>query len=283
MEKAKGYKMSRAVGSVVKHAVLIAGGLIMLLPFVWMVLTSFKTFNEVLKVPIQWLPEQLQWENYVQVLDTLEFGRYYINTAIVAVGLVTSQMVLCAMSAYAFARLRFPGRKVIFAIILSVMMIPTQMTLIPNYTTLVALGWNNTFQGIIIPLVPTAYGIFFLNQVFKGIPAEIEQAAQIDGCSPFGTFIRVGLPLSTNGLISYGILVTLFAWNEFMWPLIVIGSDKMRTLSLAVASLKSYRSIGTQYHILMAASVMTILPVLVVFLIGQKQFISGIVSGSVKG
>ncbi|MCL2163337.1 MAG: carbohydrate ABC transporter permease [Oscillospiraceae bacterium] len=279
----KSHKTYRIAGLVMKHTGLIAGGLIMMLPFVWMALTSFKNSKEVLKVPIQWFPEHMQWDNYAQVLNTLEFGRYYMNTAIVTTGLVVGQLALCSMAAYAFSRLRFPCRRIIFGIILSVMMIPSQMTLIPNYTTLVALGWNNTFQGIILPLVPTAYGVFFLSQVFKGIPSEIEQAAKIDGCSPFGTYIRVGLPLAVNGLVSFGILVMLYAWNEFMWPLIVVGNDKMRTLSLAVAALKSYRDIQTKYHILMAASVMTIIPVLLVFLIGQRRFIAGIMSGSVKG
>ena len=265
------------------HAVLIAGALLMLLPFVWMILTSFKTFKESIMLPVTWLPEQWSFNNYAEVLDRLEFGRYYANTIIVTVSVVAGQLVFCQMAAYALSRLEFPGRKLIFAVILTVMMVPTQMTVIPNYFTTVSFGIANTFAGIILPLLPTAYGIFFFTQVFKSVPLEIEQSAYIDGCSPFRTFVSIAVPISKNGIISYGILVTLFAWNELFWPLIVISSDQMRTLSVAIASLKSYRSVSTQYQILMAASVMTIVPVLAVFIIGQKQFISGIASGAVKG
>lgn len=279
----KSSKPLRILGVIAKHVTLAFGAVLMLLPFAWMILTSFKTFKETIAIPIQWLPSAIRLDNYAYVLDKLEFGRYYINTGIVTVLLVLGQLVLCSMAAYAFARLKFPFKKVIFGVILSVMMIPSQMSLVPNYLTLVALGWGNSFIGIVVPLIPTAYGVFFLSQVFKGIPLEIEQSAHIDGCSPFMTFVRIGLPLAKNGLISYGILVTLFAWNELMWPLIVISSDKMRTLSLAVAALRSMRAVSTQYQVLMAGSVMTIIPVLLVFILGQKQFISGIVSGSVKG
>ncbi len=277
---AKGKLWARAA-TALKVLILSVGAVIMVIPFVWMVLTSFKTLAEVNHIPMIWWPSSFALTNYQEVLGRLNFILYFKNTLINTVLITGGQVVLCALAAYAFARLRFPGRDKIFFVILAVMMVPSQMTIIPQYLIVGKLGWLNTYAALIIPQLFSAYGTFFLRQFFLTLPRELEDSAKIDGCSYFRTFWKIMLPLCSNGLIAFGIFTVLWAWNDLLWPLLVTTNDNMRVLSVAIATLNGYYV--TDYNLLMAASVLAILPMVVMYIIGQKHFIEGIAVSGIKG
>lgn len=277
----KNKKITSLVWSIPKQIILILCAIVMVTPFIWMILTSFKTLAEASHVPIIWWPSEFRWDNYIEVLDKLEFGRYFTNSVINTVVLTVGQAAICAIAAYAFARLRFPGRNIIFFVILSIMMIPTQMTILPLYLMVSKLGWLNTYAGLVVPNLFSAYGTFFMRQFFMTLPRELEDAAKIDGCSYFKTFYRIMLPLCTNGLIAFGVFTVLWAWNDLLWPLLVLSKDSMRVLPVAIATLSG--QYFTHYNLLMAASVLAIIPMVLMYVVGQKYFISGIASSGIKG
>lgn len=265
------------------HTLLIIGAVIMAFPFFWMVLTSLKTFAETLKIPIVWWPAALQWKNYADVIQRFNFSQYYFNTIMTTACLVTGQLFLCSFAAYAFTRLTFPGRRIMFFLVLSIMMVPAQMMLIPRFLIANHFGWVNSFLGLIIPQLPSAYGVFFLGQFMKTLPTEMEDAGRIDGCSILRLFWNIAMPMCTNGLIAFGIIVTLWSWNEMLWPLTVTSSESMRLLSIGLATLNAMPGYASKYNLLLAASVLITMPMLVMFVIGQKKFVSGIVIGGIKG
>lgn len=262
------------------YIILVFWAVFMIMPFAWMLLTSVKTQPEAMKVPIVWLPKNPQWKNYVDVLQKYRFASYYKNTAFVTVTTVVFQLITCSMGAYAFARLDFPGKNAIFLVCMTVLMVPTQMIIIPRFIMTMRLGWLNSFAGIIIPNLPSIYGVFFLRQNFMTLPRELDEAAMIDGCSFFGIYWRILLPLLKNGLIAFGVRTTLWSWNEILWPLIVTSKQSLYVLSIALANMQGQyaQKIPTQ----MAAGVLAMAPMLLVFLIGQKQMLEGIALSSIK-
>ena len=269
------------VSAALKLLLLSIGAVCMIIPFVWMVLTSFKTLAEVNHIPMIWLPSHFDFTNYQEVLDRLNFVLYFKNTLINTIVITGGQVIICSLAAYAFARLHFPGRDKIFFVMLAVMMVPSQMTIIPQYLIVAKLGWLNTYAALIIPQLFSAYGTFFLRQFFLTLPKELEDSAKIDGCSYFRIFWRIMLPLCSNGLIAFGIFTVLWAWNDLLWPLLVTTKDNMRGLSVAIATLNGYYV--TDYNLLMAASVLAILPMIVMYVFGQKHFIEGIAVTGIKG
>lgn len=267
-------------GRALLYIILVFWAVFMITPFAWMLLTSVKTQPEAMKVPIVWLPKNPQWKNYVDVLQKYRFASYYKNTAFVTVTTVVFQLMTCSMGAYAFARLDFPGKNAIFLVCMTVLMVPTQMIIIPRFIMTMRLGWLNSFAGIIIPNLPSIYGVFFLRQNFMTLPRELDEAAMIDGCSFFGIYWRILLPLLKNGLIAFGVRTTLWSWNEMLWPLIVTSKQSLYVLSIALANMQGQyaQKIPTQ----MAAGVLAMAPMLLVFLIGQKQMLEGIALSSIK-
>ena len=267
-------------GRALLYIILVFWAVFMIIPFAWMLLTSVKTQPEAMKVPIVWLPKNPQWKNYVDVLQKYRFASYYKNTAFVTVTTVVFQLMTCSMGAYAFARLDFPGKNAIFLVCMTVLMVPTQMIIIPRFIMTMRLGWLNSFAGIIIPNLPSIYGVFFLRQNFMTLPRELDEAAMIDGCSFFGIYWRILLPLLKNGLIAFGVRTTLWSWNEMLWPLIVTSKQSLYVLSIALANMQGQyaQKIPTQ----MAAGVLAMAPMLLVFLIGQKQMLEGIALSSIK-
>lgn len=267
-------------GRALLYIILVFWAVFMIMPFAWMLLTSVKTQPEAMKVPIVWLPKNPQWKNYVDVLQKYRFASYYKNTAFVTVTTVIFQLITCSMGAYAFARLDFPGKNAIFLVCMTVLMVPTQMIIIPRFIMTMRLGWLNSFAGIIIPNLPSIYGVFFLRQNFMTLPRELDEAAMIDGCSFFGIYWRILLPLLKNGLIAFGMRTTLWSWNEMLWPLIVTSKQSLYVLSIALANMQGQyaQKIPTQ----MAAGVLAMAPMLLVFLIGQKQMLEGIALSSIK-
>ena len=262
------------------YIILAVGAVFMIIPFL-MVLTSFKTYRETVKLPIQWFPAEWNFDNYVEVLKQLDFLRYYRNTILVTVTTLVAMTLIASLAAYAFARMEFPGKNVIFALLLVVYMVPPQMTMIPKYMMITKLGWVDTLAGIVVPNIFSVYTMFMLRQFFVSVPKELDEAAKLDGCSFFGIFWRVDLPLIRNGLIAITVLNLLWSWNDLLWPLIATSTDKMRVLSVAIATLNN--SAGSQYQLLMAAGVLAVLPMLVIYAICQEYFMDGIMSSGVKG
>lgn len=276
------HKRNRLFSNSLVYILLVFGAMVMVLPFVWMVLTSFKTYMETIAIPIKWFPAEWNFNNYHDILVNYDFIRYYINTISMTVFSVAGQLLLCSIAAYAFARMRFPGRNAMFFMLLTVFMVPSQMTIIPKYLILAKLNWLNTLHGLVIPSWFSVFTVFLLRQFFAALPTELEDAGKIDGCSHFRLYWRIMLPLTKNALITVGVLNVLSVWNELMWPLIVTSSEKMRVLSVAMAVLQGHNSSG-RTHILMAGGVLATLPTLLIYIVGQKYITSGITMTGIKG
>ncbi|MGL4337453.1 MAG: carbohydrate ABC transporter permease [Turicibacter sp.] len=262
------------------HLILILGAIIMILPFVWMVLTSLKTLGESTQMPPKIFPETMKWDNYSAVFNSLPFGKFYLNTMVMLGFRVIGSVIFSAMAAYAFARLTFPGKNFLFMLVLIQMMVPSQLYIIPQYLFVQKLGLLNTISALVIPGVVSAFGTFLLRQFFMGIPTELEEAAKLDGCNIGTTFFRIMLPLARSGLVALAIFTALFAFKDLMWPLIVNMSIDKMTLSAGLASLQGQFS--TNYPQVMAGSLMAIWPMLLIFVLFQRKFIEGIATSGGK-
>jgi multiple sugar transport system permease protein len=263
------------------HLFLIVGVVIMILPFVWMVLTSFKTVSESTSMnPFVIFPSEWKVENYLEAIRQNNFIILYFNTfAMMALRIICS-VGFSAMAAYAFARLKFPGRDFLFGIVLFQMMVPVQLFIIPQYLMVDKIGMRNTVFALLFPGLVSAFGTFLLRQFFMGLPKELEESARLDGCNIGQTFVKVMLPLTKSGLVALGIFTALFAFKDLMWPLIVNSSADAATLSSALAKIQSAYSVN--YPQLMAASVLAIWPMLAIYIVFQKQFIEGIATSGGK-
>lgn len=263
------------------HLALILGAAFMVGPFLWELVTSVKTLGEATQVPPTLLPEAWRWDNYSAVFDSLPFATMFANTVLMTIGRTLGQLVFCSLAAYAFARLEFPGRNVLFVAFLAVLMVPPQLFLIPQYQIMADLGWLNTLQAIILPGMFSAFGTFLLRQFFLTLPREIEEAARLDGANPLQTFWYVALPLVKPGLLALTILTVLWSWNDLLWPLIVTTDPQRMPLSAGLATLNG--QYDTPYTILMAGSVMATAPIILLFLTLQRHFIQGIALTGTKG
>lgn len=259
---------------VVIHGVLILGSVVMIAPFIWMVLTSFMSLGESTRVPPVLIPARFRWENYTRVFSTLPFLKFYWNTTITTIAKVLGQLVFCSMAGYAFARIAFPGRDVLFIVIISVLMVPSQAYVIPRYMLMLRLGWLNTLTALIVPGLTSSFGTFLLRQFFMSLPGELEEAATLDGCNHFQIYYKIFLPLAHSGLIALAIFTALWSWNDLMWPLIVNSSPGKMTLSVGLASLQG--QYGTDFPLMMAGALMAIWPMITLFILLQKHFVEGI-------
>jgi multiple sugar transport system permease protein len=263
------------------HAALIAGSVVMLLPFVWMLSTSLKHPPEIFTYPPVWIPSQIAWDNYSSTIAAMPFGRFYLNSLIVTTGVTTLQILVSSLAAFAFARLRFRGREVLFLLYLATLMIPFQVTMIPNFILIRTLGWFDTYQALILPTAFSAFSTFLLRQYFMGIPRDLDEAARMDGASSLRIWWQVIMPLSGPALAALAIFVSLNSWNDFLWPLIVTNSIEMRTLPVGLSTFQG--QFKTDWNLLMAGSVIAMLPVLIVYIVGQRWFIKGITMTGLGG
>ncbi|WP_197080933.1 carbohydrate ABC transporter permease [Gordoniibacillus kamchatkensis] len=250
-------------------------------PFIWMLLTSVKTFGESTLVPPVIFPAKFQWHNYKDVTAVLPFVHFYWNTVISSVAKTLGQLLLCSLAAYSFARIEFPGRNVIFIIVLSVLMVPSQIHILPQYMIMKSLGWLNSLQALIVPGLFSAFGTFLLRQFFMTLPKELEEAAKLDGCNHFQIYYRIMLPMVVPGLIALSIITMLWAWNDLLWPLVVNNSPEKMPLSVGLASLQGQNL--TNYPVIMAGAVLAIWPMLLLFLLLQRYFVEGITLTGTKG
>lgn len=266
--------------SITFHLVIYAVAVATLAPFIWMVLTSFKDLGEILVYPPKWLPNKLEFDNYLNAFAAAPFGRFYLNSIFVAVTVTIGQLITCSMAAFAFARLHFRGREALFLLFLGTMMIPGQVTMIPSFMLLYWLGWIDTYYALIVPGLASAFGTFLLRQFFLTIPRELEDAAYIDGCSRAGVLWRIILPLSKPALATLAVFTFMGVFNDFLWALIVTNSEEMRTVQLGLAVFRDRYT--TEWDKLMAASVTATIPILLIFFFAQKYFIQGITLSGLK-
>lgn len=255
--------------------------LTMLFPLVWMVSTSLKTSGTEFQLPPQLIPHPIAWDNYARVLKAIPFGRFLLNSLIVTGSVTLGQVITSSLAAFAFARLQFPFRDKIFFAYLATLMIPGIVTIIPVFIILHHLGWIDTYQALIIPGLFSAYGTFLLRQFFLGVPQALEDAACIDGCGPLRVYWNVILPLSKPALFTLTTLTFMGSWRDFMWPLIITNSTEMRTLTVGLSLFRGVYA--TEWTLLMAGSVMVMLPLIIVFLFNQRFFIEGIQMTGIKG
>lgn len=269
------------VSFLLSHVVLILGASLFVIPFLWMLLTSLKTISESTQMPPTLFPTVFQWRNYPQVLSELPFVTFYMNTIIMTVGRALGQLTFCSLAAYAFARIEFPGRNFLFMLMLTVLMVPSYVFLLPQYLIMKDLGWLNSIQALIVPGLFSAFGTFLLRQFFLGLPRELDEAAKLDGANHFQIYWKVILPLAKPALIALTIFVVLWSWNDLMWPLVVNSSVDMMPLSAGLASLQGEHT--TEFPLLMAGAVLVTWPMLVMFILLQRYFIEGIAITGTKG
>jgi multiple sugar transport system permease protein len=281
--------MSRqpAVGPVVasglKYLFLAAGSAVMLLPFVWMISSSFMTAQEIIARPLTWFPAALRLDAYRGLNDAIPLGRMYLNSAIVTTLTTLGILLTSSLAGYGFAKFRFPGRDVLFLIVLATMMIPFFVVLIPIFYMISKFGWINSYPGLIVPNIATAFGIFLMRQYMLSLPDEVLDAARVDGASEFEIYWRMVLPLSTPVIGALTILAFVYQWNSFLWPLVVARSDDMWTVPVGLNSLRVYASSTEVINMQMAGATLAVVPVIAVFLALQRYFVRGIALTGMKG
>ncbi|MBC7544525.1 MAG: carbohydrate ABC transporter permease [Candidatus Sericytochromatia bacterium] len=261
---------------------LILGALVMTAPFVLMALTSLMTYAQTMAYPPEWLPHPVTTGNYIKALTETPLWRDALNSLIVALAVVVGQVVTGSMAGFAFARLRFPGRQALFFTVLATMMVPVYVVLVPLFALMALVGWIDTYQALILPGMTGAFSIFLFRQWFLKLPPELEDAARIDGCTPWDLYWRIALPTALPAIGTLAIFEFLASWNTFLWPLIVTNSESMRTLPVALAAFKGSMKEVTDWGLLMAAMTVAVAPPIAVFLLGQKFFLKGLMDGSVK-
>lgn len=295
MEREKRAILRERISKAIIYLMLTVGAAFSLFPFVWMVLTAFKSYREVAtrvfwpaalnpltyRLPPQQRPIPWLFYNFVEAWNSAPFARYFFNSFVVSVLTVLGVLVTSSLAAYAFARLRFPGRNFIFILFLATMMIPGEILLIPNFITIKRLGWYDTYLALIVPWTANVFSIFLLRQFFATIPQELYDAAVLDGCGHFRFLTRIVLPLSRPALTTVALFNFIWSWNAFLWPLIVTSREEMRPIQVGLAFFVTES--GTDTQLLMAAATITILPIVLLYFLVQRQFIEGIYTGGVRG
>ncbi|MDA8219331.1 MAG: carbohydrate ABC transporter permease [Dehalococcoidales bacterium] len=274
-------RRTRLLGKVAIWSALIIAAILSLLPYVWMVSSSFKSNAEVFSATIQFIPTEWRWENYVLAWTREPLAAGLLNSLIMATGEMLGNLVFCVLAAYSFARLRFKGRDIVFLFVLGTMMIPQQVVMLPNFILMRWLGWIDTYQGLIVPRMATAFGVFLMRQFFLSIPMELEEAARIDGCNRLRCLVNVLLPLTGPALATLAIFSFTQSWNEFFWPLIVVRSPEMRTIQLVITALKGQELI--EWGVLMAVVTVSAIPTAILYVSLQRYFVQGLVMSGLKG
>lgn len=273
-------KRKRLLLKIVAHTVLILGSLTMLIPFIWMLSSSLKTLGEVFQFPPTLLGERLVWENYTQISSRFDYFAYFLNSVKVSAWVVVFQVFTSATAGFVFAKLNFKGRDKVFLLYLATMMVPFHVTVITNYLQMSMYGLVNTLWSLMLPASVSAFGTFLMRQFFITVPNELIEAAKIDGCNPFTTFIKIAFPMAKSTIATLCIFCFMNVWNDYFTPLIYINDARKYTLPLGLASMKGMYS--TDWPVLMAASVIAVLPVLIAFLLAQDAFVKGVMMSGMK-
>jgi len=262
------------------YGILLGAAIVVLFPYIWMLSSSLKSESEIFTKEIQIIPRSVQWKNYLRIWGNYPLGQWLLNSIIVGSVETLCVVATSILAGYAFSRLRFWGRDVLFYIYLGTMMIPIQVTLIPSFLIIKHFGWINTYQGLFLPHIAAPFGVFLMRQFFFNIPSELEDAARIDGCNWLRVLVQVVLPLTLPAISSLAIFAFTFSWNAFLWPLVVTNTKEMFTIQIGLASMKGEIM---AWDALMAATVLSALPILVVYLTFQRYFVKGIATTGLKG
>jgi multiple sugar transport system permease protein len=271
------------LGAFLKYFILIVGAFLMVFPFFWMIDASFMTSSEIQSRPPVWFPADPQVENFPALMDAMPFGRLYLNSLIVTTFTVLGVLITSSLAGFAFAKYEFPGRDILFYIILATMMIPFFVTLIPVFYIVRQLGWIDRYQGLILPSITSAYGIFLMRQFIVSIPDELLDAARIDGAQEPLIYWQIILPLTRPALATLGTFVFIGSWNAFLWPLLIITSRDLFTVPLGLNTLRIYASEQRNLNLLMAGTMLSVVPTLILFIALQRYFIQGIALTGLKG
>lgn len=267
------------LGNIISYGLLTLIGLIMVFPFLWMISTSLKTGTDIYNISL--IPKELNFSNYVRVFTTSNFGKWFLNSLVIAVITVGSVLFVDSLVGYTFAKLKFKGSKLIFVLLLSTMMVPTEMLIIPWFLMVNKFGWFNSYMSLLFPGLSTAFGIFMMRQFFMSIPDDLLDAGRIDGLSEFGVYWHVALPLVKPALSALGIFTFLGNWNAFLWPVIAVDDPEMYTLPVGLSLFSG--EMYNQWDLIMTGATIATVPVLIVFFIFQKRIIEGIHLTGVKG
>lgn len=274
-------KNSAFLTRTVLYAFLTLGSIGMLLPFAWMFFSAIKPNNEIFTSPPTLFPSNPNWGNFIDAWTSGDYTQYFINTAIISVLTTVITLFICSLAGYTFAKYDFFGKKTLFLFFLGTMMIPMQVIMIPIFLMMAKLGLLNSYWSVILPLAANAYGVFLMRQFMSTIPTELIEAARIDGCSDFRIFWQIVLPLTKPALVTLGILTFLGAWNEFLWPLIMLDSPDMMTLQVALTQFQGQYEV--KWNLLMAASALSMIPIALIFIVFQRFLVEGIATSGVKG
>ncbi|ONI80167.1 sugar ABC transporter ATP-binding protein [Saccharothrix sp. ALI-22-I] len=272
---------SRFIRPVVTYASLIVVAALVLVPFVWMLSSSLKRDNEVLTVPIQWIPEEFRWSNFVDVWDRIPMAAYLGNSAFLAVTITLLQLLTGSFAAYGFAKVRFPGRDALFVAYIATIAVPWQAYMVPQYIMMQKAELTNTYWSIILLQAFGAFGVFLMRQFYMTIPDELCEAARMDGLSEYGIYWRIILPLSKPALASLALLTFVNTWNDYMGPFIYLTSNELWTVQLGIRSFVG--QYDAEFAMIMTGAVVSVVPILAVFLLGQRYFIQGIATSGMKG
>jgi multiple sugar transport system permease protein len=267
----------------VLYAVMLGLVAIMVLPFLWMLSTSLKPQQYILSVTPQLIPDPMSFDSYTQLAERINLTRIAFNSAFVAIASTVGQVIIAAMAAYAFSRMRWRGRDTVFTLYLATMMIPAVVLIIPQFILVRTLGWVNTYAALIVPVLFNAFGVFLLRQSFMGLPRDFEEAAFVDGANHFVIFWRIVLPLSQPALATLAVFSFMNSWNAYLWPLFTARREEVMTLPVVLATLQAGPRALTEWNMVMAGAVITVLPILLVYLVAQRWFVRGVISSGIKG
>ena len=262
------------------NVLTVVGAVFLLLPYFWMVSSSLKTQDEIFRLPIEWVPPAPQWANYPTALGRFPFGIYFFNSAVVALVVMACNVFFGSLAAYGLAKFRFPLREVCFRAILSTLMLPLEILLVPTFLVVRQLGLLDSYGGLILPLAVDAFGIFLMRQYFLDLPDSLLEAARLDGCSEFGIYWRIVLPNSRPALAALAVLSFRENWDQFLWPLVIVSREALKTFPLGLALFEG--SFNASYHEMMAAAVVGMIPMMVLFLVFQRAFIRGLTLTGLK-
>ncbi len=274
---------ARVLGDVGAWTLLVLGSVIMLIPFLWMVLMSVKSLDEVYTFPPVIFPREWLFSNYLEVWHQVPVTRFFANSSMVSLLVTLGVLMTSSLGGYSFARIDYPGRNTIFLMYLSTMMIPFAVIMIPLFWQMRLFGWVNHLAALIVPGLFSAWGTFLMRQFMLAIPKELEEAAEIDGCNHLRIYAQIILPLCKPVMATLAIFTFMGVWNDFLWPLIMISSRNKKTLPLGLAGFQQRVSLNTPWHLVMALAVVSVLPILIIFILGQKYYVRGIVTSGLKG
>jgi multiple sugar transport system permease protein len=273
-------QLAKRRGSIVVFCALVTIALAVLLPFYWMISSSLRTMDHMFSLPIQWIPDPVNWQSYVLAWQAQDFTRYFFNSGFVAIVITIGNVILCSLAGYSLTKFTYRGRSLMFILILSTMMLPLEVTMVPLFLIVKELGWQNSYQGLIVPFLVDGFGVFLMRQYMLSIPKDLIDSARIDGASELRIFWMIVMPLCKPALVALAVFTFREAWDMYIWPLIIITKDALRTLPLGISLFMS--SYGTSWDQLMAIAVLGTLPMILLFFFLQRAFIQGIAATGLK-